>query len=118
MERKNVDIYLIVMVAIIYCLNSVLKRHTTNIFIRGYLNDCICPIAFMAYTNIVLKFFRCQMKKLSHTILYCFGCGLLWEFASLNPNNVSDINDIFCYLFGGVIYWIIKYKCSSEKAPT
>ena len=118
MKRKYVDVYLIIIVAIIYCINSVLKKYTTNIFIRGYLNDSICPIAFMAYTNIILKFFKCQMKRLFVTILYCFGCGLFWEFASLNPNSVSDINDIFCYLIGGAMYWIIKYKCFVEKAPT
>lgn len=93
-----------------YIANMVLKKIVYNYFMSCYFNDLVCPFILLSYTNILFSDTKYQLKKITTIVLYCFVCGLLWEFASLNPNSVADFNDIICYVSGGIVYWILKYK--------
>lgn len=95
-------------------------------FSNYYFNDMICPMALMSLTNLFLMFYipLCTklfknyptfLNRLKHgfydlhrILVYCFLCGIYWEF--IYPKNhsdsTSDIMDIACYLIGGLMYYI------------
>lgn len=111
---KPINLILLMAVSIIYFVNNIfLKSHTSgilNYFCICYLNDLMCPLFFLSYSNILLISIRKEIVATRTVILICFLCGLVWEFFAplLKPDSTTDLMDILCYIFGGVIYLLIQ----------
>lgn len=111
LKKKNLVI--ILSTVLLYLLNQQFKGQISNEsikwFISSYFNDIIGGITFMAYTNLVLSFRNIIMSKLWQIELLMFSCGLFWEFITplYRVDTVSDIWDIFAYMLGGILYWVI-----------
>ena len=111
LKKKNLVI--ILSTVLLYLLNQQFKGQISNEsikwFISSYFNDIIGGITFMAYTNLVLSFRNIIISKLWQIELLMFSCGLFWEFITplYRVDTVSDIWDIFAYMLGGILYWVI-----------
>lgn len=112
--KKQLDFLLIVSTASLYLLNNfIFKKISTGLthyFLICYFNDLICPLAFLAYVNIMLAFVQKQLAKIYQILIFCFGCGLVWEFIAplFKKNSVTDFYDLLCYCAGGMLYYAIK----------
>lgn len=86
-------------------------------FMISYFNDIIGGMTFVAYTNLVLSFRNIKMHKMWQIELLLFSCGIFWEFITplYRVDTVSDILDIFAYMLGGLLYWIITKNCKDLK---
>lgn len=110
MHGKN-NIGLICMTLLLYVLNQIYKTSFENEAIRWfmccYFNDIIGGVTFLAYTNLMLKFQRLELKKLHHIEAYMLMCGLFWEYITplFRADTVSDIWDVAAYIGGGMLYW-------------
>ena len=66
--KKQLDFLLIVSTASLYLLNNfIFKKISTGLthyFLICYFNDLICPLAFLAYVNIMLAFVQKQLAKI------------------------------------------------------
>lgn len=120
-KRINIfDITSIGLSGLLYSINTYLIKHITdNIFVHCYLNDIICPLFVIPFTNILLSIVSCasnqrkikvdfQLSRIFPIVMFCFICGLYWEYESPNPNSISDPYDILCYICGGISYWTLK----------
>ncbi len=70
-------------------------------------------IAFASYCDIIsynVNYSKYKINRFWKLELLIFLCGLFWEYIApmFRHDTVSDIFDIAAYLFGGVIFWIIK----------
>ena len=106
-KSDKFDLCCIVIVAILYIINTFVKRHTDNSFLNSYFNDVLCPIVAMAYLNVMLSIYNIKIRRLVPTMILMLVCGIMWEYIGLNPKRVSDVMDIVCYVVGGAIYWFI-----------
>lgn len=118
--EKPLNGILIITVLTLYFLNNnYLKQHTTGI-IRYicvcHLNDYLCGVLFVAYSNIFLYTRGYYLHKLLYILLFCFFAGLFWEFVVpfIRPDSTSDWIDVFCYVLGGFTYWVLS-KISESK---
>ena len=115
-KRNKLEIFLVVATAIFYLLNNfVFKNISTGVvhyFLVCYFNDLICPIGFLAYVNIMLSFINKKLEKFYQILIFCFICGVVWEFLAplLKKSSVTDPYDLLCYCIGGKLYWIINLK--------
>lgn len=124
--------------SILYWLNNKYIKGSfvgcINNFFICYFNDIICPLVLLPLTNLFLLLYIALCKKvflisvlfldkieygiyhLTHIVGYCLLCGIYWEF--IYPINhvdsTSDINDLVCYLIGGVNYFIF-FKLINKK---
>lgn len=102
------------MTAIIYLINNYfLKSYTSgilNYFCICYLNDLICPLLLLSYSNILLLAVHKEINTFTEAVFICFLCGLVWEFLTpvLKSNSTTDLFDIFCYCLGGMMYISIQ----------
>jgi len=78
----------------------------------SYFNDIIGGMTFTAYTNIILSFRNITISKLWQIELLMLFCGIFWEFITpfYRVDTISDIWDIFAYMLGGLLYWIVIRK--------
>ena len=117
-NKTNSNLYFdIANVGIVFFLylinNSVLKglfKHTcAEWFFIGYFNDLICPIGFLSYLNIVGSFSNKRIERLLEIQIWMLGAGLVWEFVApiAKPGSVTDLWDLMCYQFGGILYYLI-----------
>ena len=113
--QKNIYEFILIFASIsLYLLNNLIfKKISTGIcyyFFICYFNDLICPSFFVSYTNVMLSFVNKKIEKIHHIIVFCFLCGLVWEFIApfLKKGSVTDFYDLLCYCIGGVLYWTIK----------
>lgn len=100
-------------VVLLYAVNILYLRDNAHGgfggFCKCYLNDLICPLLLLSYTNILLLTINMEIRRLHVILLLCLAAGAFWELrlSFLKPQAVSDAIDILCYLAGGVIYWMI-----------
>ena len=82
-----------------------------------YLNDLICPLFFVSYSNLLLITINKEIKKLKWLIIFGFCSGLVWEFVApiIKPHAVKDIVDIIFYLLGTFLYWCIIKLFTKER---
>lgn len=81
-----------------------------GIFLGGHLNDVVCGMAFMAYTNLLFDLVRPRLRQERLAVIapYILACGLFWEYVApllLKPST-SDPWDVLCYVLGGSLYWL------------
>lgn len=112
-KADKLDIYVILLVVVLYGINIYVKKTTDIIFFEGYFNDILCPIATLALINILLSCYHKKLKSLPVIMLLMLIFGSIWEYANINPLRVADNLDIVCYEIGGLIYWFIL-KCKRE----
>ena len=113
-KKKNLVIILITV--LLYLLNQQFKEQISNKtlkwFMSCYFNDIIGSMTFMAYSNIVFSFRKIMMSKLWQIELLMFSCGIFWELITplYRADTVADIWDIFAYMTGGILYWLLIRK--------
>lgn len=112
MMKQKINVFICIIVFLICKLNDLLYSYIPVLemreFCTSYLTDIIGATAFIACCNLILSFFQMRFYKLSHIVLFLFFCGIFWEFVTpLYRNTISDIYDIFAYMFGGFLYWIL-----------
>lgn len=121
---------IIIVIAMIYLLNNMLLKkyvmdETIRLFCICYLNDIMCPSILLASTNIfieiikklrksniywnkVIIFIERCVNSLLGNLIYCFSAGVYWEY--IYQHGTEDINDMICYMLGGLIYYLL-IKC-------
>ena len=120
-KYRPLNAILIVSVLFLYFLNnSVLKNITTGIvyeYCVCYLNDLICPLFFLAYSNLLLITVRKELTSLRSILLVSIPAGLIWEFVAplMKSSSVTDPIDLICYLLGSLIYWWILKTATARK---
>ena len=118
LKQNKFDFIVFIFTALLYFVNNFILKSITkgiaNYFFTGYFNDLICPLGFVAYTNILLFFINKKIDKFYHILFFCFLCGIVWEFIAplLKETSVTDPYDLLCYCIGGTLYWIIKFLIS------
>lgn len=115
MSRKN-NIIIIGITVVLYAVNQIIKTkipiEAIRWFMCCYFNDTIGGITFIAYCNVVFCFYNRKMTKLWQIELLLFFAGLFWEYVTpmFRTNTTSDIWDVFAYMIGGFLYWLIVRK--------
>lgn len=115
MSRKN-NIVIIGITVALYTINQIVKTEipieSIKWFMCCYFNDTIGGMTFSAYCNIVFGLYHREMIKLWQIELLLFFAGLFWEYVTpiFRTNTTSDIRDIFAYMIGGFMYWLIVRK--------
>lgn len=108
-------------VVLLYAVNVLFLRDNAHggfgWFCKCYLNDLICPLLLLSYANILLLTRDMELRRLHVILFICAVAGALWEMhiSALKPQAVSDVADFFCYLAGGVLYWIIYNSISAVR---
>lgn len=97
---------------ILYLLNQfILKEITNNRVVHGYVNDLLAMGVLLPYCNILLSFAPGNRHLLNTFLkICCFTLivGLFWEFITpLYKSSVADYLDVFAYLFGGFVYFLL-----------
>lgn len=110
-KENSFNLILIMIFSCIYFINNIfIKKYTdglVQLFFNCYFNDLICPIIFFSYTNILLVTANRELTNLRKLLLIGMVCSLVWEWIGplLNTSSISDINDVFFYIAGTVLYW-------------
>lgn len=99
----------------LYTLNNLLLKGLTlpppaSRLVHGHLNDVLCGLTFMAYTNCLFDAVRptARIRSPWVTAAYMFCCGLFWEFvAPLLKPSTTDWADVVSYVVGALLYWLI-----------
>jgi hypothetical protein len=113
MKRKPINPVLIGIVLCLYFLNNkFIKAHTDGLlqyFMICHFNDFICPLFFMAYSNLLLISVNREIKHFKWLMLFGFCSGLIWEFFApvIKPSTTTDIIDVIFYCLGTALYWCI-----------
>ena len=104
-----------------YLINQVTKYNYSVVIVRrimvGYFNDFIGSITFLAYCSIILNFYNDNIKmNIWQAELLTMLCGIFWEYITpmFRKNTVSDVYDIFAYMFGGIVYCILRKVIMSK----
>ena len=112
-KQKPINLVLMILVLFFYFLNNIfLKVYTYGIvqkFLISHFNDFMCPLFFIAYSNLLLISVNREMKKLKWIMIFGFCSGLIWEFIAplIKPSSVTDILDLLFYTLGTFLYWCI-----------
>lgn len=107
------SLIIIAVVGLLYMINNIFIKTNIDgnigIFLKGYFNDLLAPFFILSYSNFLLSFTNKNLYKFSHIVLFCFFCGIVWEFFAplIKPESVTDILDMICYLIGGILYWVL-----------
>ncbi len=87
-----------------------------------YFNDIIGSITFVSIMNmlcIIGKYH--EICKLFYIETIMLAAGLFWEYVTplFRKNTTSDFFDLFAYLFGGFLYWVISriISCRTNNKP-
>ncbi len=113
---KKKNLLIIGITIVLYITNQIIKTKIPikpiRWFMSCYFNDTIGGITFLAYCNIVFSFYNRKIVKLWQMELLMFLSGLFWEYVTpiFRQNTVSDVWDIFAYMVGGFLYWLIIRK--------
>ena len=115
MSRRN-NLVIIAITITLYIINQIIKKQIPiepiRWFMSCYFNDTIGGMTFIAYCNIVFSFYNRKMVKLWQIEALLFFAGLFWEYVTplFRENTISDIWDVFAYMMGGFLYWILTRK--------
>ena len=111
---------MICVIAALYILNNSVFKQITTGFLREfficYFNDLMAPMFILAYTNILLRTKGKRLCNINHILPFCLCMGCIWEFLApiIKQGSVTDPCDIFAYMLGGSMYWIIERKRGSK----
>jgi len=115
-KKRPMNAVLVGLALILYfCNNYFFKKITVgrlNFFMICYFNDLICPLFFLAYTNILLLSIGKELTKIKWILSYMFFIGMFWELIApiFNKDAVTDVWDLGFYMCGSLIYWMLmKY---------
>jgi hypothetical protein len=112
-KQKPINLVLMVIALFLYFLNNTfLKVYTEGVvkkFLICHFNDFICPLFFIAYSNLLLISVNREMKKLKWIMIFGFCSGLIWEFVAplIKPSSITDMLDLLFYILGTFLYWCI-----------
>ena len=112
MMNQKTNIILCIICFIICEVNALFYKYIpipeVRIFLYSYFKDIVGASAFIGCCNIILYNFKIGVYKILYIEIFLFFCGLFWEFVTpLYRQTISDVNDIFAYMLGGFIYWVI-----------
>ena len=106
--------YICILIAIgIYVINKIWLIENTHgelqYFCQCYLNDLVCPLFFIGFSQILLIWAENEMVYIRQYILFIVVYGLIWEYIAplINPKAVTDVKDIWCYLLGMLVYYVL-----------
>lgn len=113
----------IVIAAMIYGLNKgILIHHVSGwlwYFCVSHLNDLVCPLFFLGYVQIVLKWVGLDKMSYAFCVLIGMSAGVVWEYFApiINAKAVTDSLDLIYYFVGINIYsWISKFVNWDKKS--
>lgn len=112
-RQKPINLVLMILVLFLYFLNNTYLKVFTEGGVQKFLichfNDFICPLFFIAYSNLLLISVNKEIKKLKWVMIFGFSSGLVWEFIAplIKPSSVTDILDLLFYTLGTFLYWCI-----------
>lgn len=117
-KLRLVDIVIFSTCILLHFINH-LYRHYIDVPVLSYLlkcyfNDFLGGMAFLAYTNLVLSFYKdhpIRIKSYFHVILIACLCSFFWEWLMpLFKPSTADWWDCVAYTLGATCYWIFdKY---------
>lgn len=115
-KRKTLYFYFSVLTvaSLLYLLNNIIFKEITagllHHFLKCYFNDVLAPIWVLSYSNILLRKKKIAMVRLSEILSFTFCCGLIWEYFAplVKESAVTDIWDLFAYIWGGIIFWFLQ----------
>ena len=119
----NANLQMMVLSLAIYIINIKLTGKI-NIpwvcFLCGsYLNDFVGGVFYIAILNTIFYYFmnKNSITSLIYIEIVLLICGIVWEYITplFRKNTVSDIVDIFVYMFSGVTYWLCISKSIKKK---
>ena len=112
-KARPVNLILMVLVSCLYVLNNTFfKTHTrgaVQYFMICHFNYLICPLFFLAYSNLLLLTVNKELKRFVWIILFGLCSGLIWEFFApvIKPTAITDLLDLCFYVLGTILYWVI-----------
>ena len=82
------------------------------VFFRNHFNDFLAGIILIAYTNLILGFYKnktIRVLKFRDVMGYMLIVGLFWEFVTpiYWKSSVSDWWDLVSYLCGALVYYVV-----------
>ena len=111
-ERK-INIYCIVFAMWVYFINKTILipniSGAIGLFCRCYLNDLVCPLFFLGYSQIMLIWINFELKSYKSIIALGMFAGVIWEFFApiINYKSVTDYYDLLCYFLGSLFFAFI-----------
>ena len=98
----------------LYIVNRFLKPYVVvpigGYFFKNYFNDLIGGFLFCSYVNTVLIMnHKTPLLRRIHLFLLMIPVALLWEylFPLILPYSTSDLIDVFMYLLGTELYYLL-----------
>ena len=116
--KKPVNVWCIFLSMSLYLINkfylSEIATGWIGFFCRCFLNDFMCPLFFLSFSQILLIWAEHEITSYWGIIFLGMSGGILWEYVAplINPRAVSDPLDLVCYFVGANIYF-----CISKQAP-
>lgn len=114
-KNNKRECYCIAIAVMVYLLNKVLFVHYVSgwvwYFCVSHLNDLVCPLFFLGYVQIVLKWVDVEKISYTYCVLLGMSAGFVWEYFApiINADAVTDTIDLLCYFVGtNIYYWISK----------
>lgn len=98
---------------LVYGVNKLLLFKITTgileVFCRSFLNDLVCPLFFLGFTNIVFLWVGFELNSYFKCISVGMIAGLVWEYFApiINNQATTDPWDLLCYFIGTSIYYLI-----------
>ncbi len=114
MQRR--DVIGLAISVFVYCVNKIFLRnieiYSIKYFCQCYLNDLVCPLFFLGFCRIILKWAGYNISSYKEFLLLGMSSGMFWEYIApmINKKAVSDPLDLFCYFVGINIYFFIIYR--------
>lgn len=107
LSRNRREIAWLLGCMLLFFVNKAILCRWNIPLLRNHFNDLLAMPAMLAYSNLVLGFFKKKAVHQMKPILFLtFGCAFMWEIAAIwiKPDSTCDILDVFCYVTGAVIY--------------
>ena len=85
---------------------------------RFYLNDAVCPLFLMGFSNIVFLWAGFEIKSYFKCFLFVMFAGVIWEYfiPLFNTKSTTDPLDLVCYFIGVSVYWLfLKLEIVMQK---
>lgn len=99
----------------VFIINRYIIRPSEILFIDGYLNDLLCLPILLQLVQVCMKLIVNENYELSlfQNFVAIIYCSVLFEIflPKYSINYTSDINDVFCYLSGGLLW---KFKLNAN----
>lgn len=112
-KKRRTNIICMTLAIAIYCFNQLIFKRLfaggLGYFCKCYLNDLVCPLFFLSYSQMFLIWAEHEIKTYSGLIILGMAAGCVWEFFApiVNHRAVTDGYDLICYFCGIQIYYFI-----------